>query len=591
MRLASGCKLSRRAFLAGAPLLPLGMKAAAPAARPNVILILSDDQGYGDLSLHGNPHLSTPNLDGLAKSGVEFTRFYVSPVCAPTRASLMTGRYAIRTNVHGVTGGRETMRAEEVTIAGTLKSAGYRTALFGKWHLGEHYPYVPHARGFDEYIGFRTGHWNNYWDSEVERNGKPLKLKGFITDALTDQAIRFMDAKGPDPFFIYLAYNVPHVPLQAPEKYWSHFKNSGLEQEAAAIYSMVASLDDNIGRLLAHLDRTGLADNTVVIFLSDNGPLHTRYNCGLRGNKGSVYEGGNRSPFFLRWPKRVPAGVKVDKIAAHIDVYPTLLSLCGVAKPAGADLDGKDLTPLLSGKSAAWPDRMLFTIKQSPTENVPMYPGTVRTQRFNLVDGKELYDIGEDPGEKRNLAADHPEVVKRLRTAYEEWFHAAVPTGSFRRFPIPVGYAEEDPVVLPAAQAAFGGQLRFHNTVNGFAHDWITNWISEKDAVRWQIDVVRPGRFAVSARYLCAAGSTGSRVEVQHGGQTIGAIVRQATPMEPKPSRDLVNSGPFRDMHWAELPLGEINLARGAGQLEVRVPSIASGPALDLQDLILKRIE
>ena len=203
--------IHRRSFLqaAGGGLASL---ASAQGRRPNVLLILSDDQGYGDLSLHGNRDLATPNLDRLGAEGVEFTRFYVSPVCAPTRSALMTGRYNMRCNVHGVTGGMETMRPEETTIAETLRGAGYRTAIYGKWHLGQHYPYVPHARGFEQFIGFRTGHWINYWDPRLEENGQPHPVKGYITEALTDLGIRFLEEHRSQPFFLYMAYNVPHAP-------------------------------------------------------------------------------------------------------------------------------------------------------------------------------------------------------------------------------------------------------------------------------------------------------------------------------------------------------------------------------------------
>ncbi len=311
-------------------------QAQSPQRRPNVLLIMSDDQGYGDLSLHGNPYLSTPNLDKLGRQGVQFSRFYVSPVCAPTRASLLTGRYHLRSGVHGVTTGRETMRTNEVTLAEALRPAGYRTGLVGKWHLGENYPNVPHAQGFDQFTGFRTGHWTEYWDSPLERNGKPFTSKGYIADFFTDEAIRFVEDNATRPFFLYLAYNTPHAPYLAPQKNWEQFQNKGLAPQVAAVYSMVANLDENIGRLMQTLDRLQIADNTVVMFLTDNGPNGQRYNAGLRAAKGSVYEGGVRAPFFLRWPQGLEGGRKIDRLAGAIDVLPTVLDLCEVRRPRRA---------------------------------------------------------------------------------------------------------------------------------------------------------------------------------------------------------------------------------------------------------------
>ena len=258
-----------------------------------MLVILSDDQGYGDLSSHGNQFLKTPNLDKLGRDGVELTRFHACPVCSPTRSSLMMGRYHLRANVHGVTAGREMMSLEETTIADKMHAAGYWTAMFGKWHLGMHYPYVPHARGFEEFIGFRTGHFIDYFDPLLEHNGQPLQEKGYITEVLTDHAIHYIEEKKTEPFFLYLAYNVPHMPFMVPQRYWDEYSKMDIPKPTAAAYALTACLDDNIGRLLKRLSELGLDQDTIVIFFSDNGPAGQRYNCGLHGQKGSVYEGGN----------------------------------------------------------------------------------------------------------------------------------------------------------------------------------------------------------------------------------------------------------------------------------------------------------
>ncbi len=579
--------MRRRTFLQSA----LGGLAARGAAgkRPNVLLILADDQGYGDLSLHGNPYLKTPNMDRLAGQGIEFTRFYVSPVCAPTRCSLLTGRYNVRCGVHGVTAGMETMPTEETTIAEALRPAGYRTALYGKWHLGSHYPNVPHAQGFDEFIGFRTGHWINYWDPKLERNGKPHPMKGYITEVLTDQAMRFLEANRSDPFFLYLAYNVPHAPYMVPAKYWDEFKNLDLPERSRAAYALTKCLDDNLGRLMARLDELKLAEDTILIFLSDNGPAGVRYTAGLRGAKGSVYEGGNREPFFIRWTGHLPAGKKIDTIAAHIDIYPTLLDMCGVAQPKGLPIDGRSIYPLLKGDAKNWPDRMLFVHAEKRNNPSDMYPGTVRTQRFNLVSGKELYEIPVDPGETTNVADKYPEVTKKLRAAYENWYKDALPKGGFQRVPIPVGYDEENPAWLPAPEGYLHGGIKYYGEA-GFAHDWFTNWKSTDDWVHWDIDVAHGGNYEISLNYLCAAADIGAKVEVRAAGASASTEITDATPMEPVKMRDVAPRTETPEMHWKVMRVGVLRLPAAKTRLEVRALSKTGERVMDLDRVYLKKV-
>ncbi|MBY0374318.1 MAG: arylsulfatase, partial [Bryobacteraceae bacterium] len=429
--------LSRRDLLFAATATTTALAQPPKPKRPNVLLILTDDQGAGDFSSANNPLLKTPTLDSLAQQSVRFTRFTVSPVCAPTRASLLTGRYHLRTGVWGVTAGRETMSTSEVTLGNAFQSAGYRTALVGKWHLGEHYPHVPHARGFDQFTGFRTGHWNRYFDPPLERNGQPFRTKGYIADILTDQAIAFLDQKSPDPFFLYLAYNPPHSPYIVSDEYWNRFEGKIDDPELRSIYAMVENLDSNIGRLLAHLDKTQLSNDTIVLFLCDNGPQSDRFNLNLRGRKSSVYEGGTRSPLWIRWPKQLEPH-SVDRIAAHIDLYPTLLELCQVKAPAGPPIDGRSLVPLLKSTEAAatWPDRAIFSHQAGNRQAAP-FPGSVRTQRWSLVNGKELYDLEADPSQRKEVSADHPAVVKDLRARYDAWFADVIKGCSFAAPRIP----------------------------------------------------------------------------------------------------------------------------------------------------------
>lgn len=563
--------------------------ATAQTRPPNIVLIMSDDQGYGDFSCHGNPHLKTPNLDALAAQSVEFSRFYVSPVCAPTRSSLLTGRFHLRTGVHGVTTGRETMRASEVTIAEALKPAGYRTAIVGKWHLGEHYPYVPHAQGFDEFTGFRTGHWTEYWDAPLERNGKPFVSKGYIADFFTDEAIRFAERNAARPFFLYLAYNTPHAPYLAPQKHWEHYRKMDLPEQVAAVYAMVANLDENVGRMLAALDRLKLSDNTIVIFLTDNGPNGQRFTSGLRGAKGSVYEGGVRTAFFFRYGKRYTPR-KVDPISSSIDVLPTLLDLCGVKRPAGPELDGRSLRPVLEGKTEAWQDdRLLFTYRGGREGNGAMYPGAVRSQRFNLINGTELYDLVNDPGEKTNIASENPEKAMQLRKAYEAWFRKAGDECGFARPVIPVGYEQENPVHLPAPQAYLSEGLQYlHKT--GFAHEWITNWKDVNQSAHWELDITRGGKYEIALRYLCPQSDIGSKIAVTVCDKRLEAKITAATSMKPFPHRDLIPRPESPQMSWSTLVMGITDLTAGRTQLRVQATDNKGASVMELDEVILRRL-
>ncbi len=318
---------------------------------PNVLLILTDDQGWGDISAHGNAVIETPVLDALAKSGTTFDRFFVSPVCAPTRAALLTGRYPLRGGVHGVTRGAETLAADEVTLAEVFRGAGYATGCFGKWHNGAHFPHDPNGQGFDEFLGFCAGHWNDYFDTRLQHNQAMIETKGYITDVLTDAAIRFMDRHRSAPFLCYVPLNTPHSPFQVPDTRFEKYRAKGLSPIEACVSAMVENIDANVGRMLEYLDDYGMADETIVIFLTDNGPNTDRFNGGMRGRKGSVHEGGVRVPFFVRWPGKVRAGRTVTEPAMHIDVLPTLVDLCGIDLAPGvpAPRDGISLASLLLG--------------------------------------------------------------------------------------------------------------------------------------------------------------------------------------------------------------------------------------------------
>ncbi len=460
--------LSRRDFLSStvgsATLLSSANPSdALPAKRPNIVLFVSDDQGFGDLSLHGNPNLRTPNLDRIAQEGAEFTQFLVNPVCSPTRASLLTGRYYYRTGVVDTFLGRSMMHHDEITIAETLRSSGYHTGIFGKWHLGDHYPLRPSEQGFEEVLMHEGGgigqpsdppEGNSYFNPKLMHNGKREQRNGYCTDIFFDAALDFISANKKHSFFAYIATNAPHVPLEVADTYVEPFRKQGLDETTAKTYGMLANLDENAGRLLAHLKKLGLEDNTILIFMSDNGPTPARFNCGLRGLKGTVYEGGLRVPFFVRWPAVIKPGTKIDRLAAHIDVFPTLLQATGAmrppSRPVASQIDGTSLLPLLldAQVSASWPDRTLY-FQWHRGDRPELYNNcAARNQRYKLVNGKDLYDLQADPAESNDISATQPERVSSMRAGYEAWFKDVAETRNFEPPLIYLGTPSENPVLL-----------------------------------------------------------------------------------------------------------------------------------------------
>jgi len=493
--------LSRRDLLAT----PLGAPALAQSRRPpNVILCMSDDQGYGDLSLHGNQHLQTPNLDRIGTEGVQFTQFQVCPVCSPTRSSLMTGRYNYRTGVVDTYLGRSMMHNDEVTLAEVLRTAGYRTGIFGKWHLGDNYPLRSIDQGFEDSVVCTGGGLtqpsdppgNRYHDPMLKVNGKWEKRQGYCTDIFFNETIRFVEANRSRPFFAYVATNAPHTPLEIDDAYWKPFAAKGLNEATAKVYGMCRNLDDNIGRLHTALERLSLVDNTILIFLTDNGPQQQRYVAGMRGRKGTVYQGGIRVPFFMRWPARLKPG-KIDRISAHIDVLPTLAEACGAKPPSGRKIDGRSLMPLLRGETQGWPDRTLYTQWHRGDAPELFRACAARTQKYKLVDGKELYDLESDPGEQRDIAAQEPQVVARMRKGVEEWFKDVSAERGYDPPRIHLGAPQEPESTLTR-------------------QDWRgskAGW-NPGDAGHWEVEVARDGSYDLTVRFNKASepGSAGVAV-------------------------------------------------------------------------------
>jgi arylsulfatase A-like enzyme len=567
---------------------------AAVAAKPNVLVILADDQGWGDLSVHGNTNLSTPNIDSLARDGALFERFYVSPVCSPTRAEFLTGRYHVRGGVFGVSTGGERLNLDEKTIGDTFKGAGYAVGAFGKWHNGTQYPYHPNARGFDEFYGFCSGHWGEYFNPPLEHNGRLVRGEGFISDDLTNHALAFIESNRDHPFFCYLPFNTPHSPMQVPDRFYDKFKNANLKMRhegpehedldhTRAALAMCENIDWNVGRLLKRLDELKLADNTIVLYFCDNGPNGWRWNGGMRGRKGSTDEGGVRSPLLLRWPGHVRPGTRVTPIAGAIDLLPTLADLAGAPIVSTKPLDGVSLASLLLGGSPTdWPDRLLFSHWSGKV--------SVRTQQFRLDAAGQLYDMVRDPGQTRDVARDHPAAAARLSEAVAHWSQELLPGLKVDR-PFPVGYRAFPITWLPARDGLAHGQIvRSAGAPNC---SYFTNWSRTDDRITWDISVATSGRYEAVVYYTAAAEDVGATLELGFNGSQVQAKVVEPhdPPLRGAENDRVTRNGESYVKDFKPLNLGSIDLKKGRGPLAIRAIKIPGRRVIDLRAVVLTLIE
>jgi sialate O-acetylesterase len=558
--------------------------AAAKDSKPNILLILADDMGWGDLRCHGNAKLSTPSLDRLKTQSVAFEHFHVSPICSPTRSSLLTGRHHARLHVINTSDSLEVMHGDETTLAEALKPAGYVSGCFGKWHNGSNHPSTAQGQGFDEFFGFSGGFFPNYFDAQLEHNGVNTPTKGFITDVLADAAMSFIEQNKARPFFCYVPFNACHSPMQAPQDLFEKYRTLGFEPKDAAVYAMVENLDRNVGRILQKLDQTGLAANTIVLFTTDNGPNTARYNGGMRGGKGSVFEGGLRVPCFIRWPEKLKAGSRVPEITQHVDILPTLLELAAVPLPKRQPLDGLSLVPLLKGNPSSWPQRTLFDLTGRGGKDgtvINEYPGTARTETHRWVhDGKQamLFDLRNDPSEKTNLATQQPALAAEMEMSYRKWFHevTAPSGGKVARFPITLTEGTE----LPIANAArIGGAQLFGK---GWDYDWAT-FPTPTAAMAWRLSVPVAGLYEVGA--LHTAKTTGGEVRVTVGDTAAHSVITAVYDPPEIPRRDLIPRWEVPDKVFKPLGIGTITLPAGSHDLQV-----TAAPGIEIQAVRLKRL-
>ena len=434
------------------------------SSKPNIVFVLTDDQGYGDLGCHGNDVLNTPNIDRLHQESIRFTNYHVGPTCAPTRSGLFTGHYANSTGVWHTVGGRSLLRKNEVTLPAVLKENGYRTGLFGKWHLGDNYPYRPQDRGFETVVMHGGGgisqvpdYWgNDYFDDTYFVNGVPKSFKGYCTDVFFREASAYIRENKENPFFCCITTNAPHTPYNVEKKYRDLYTDlvpkDGKEDDRARFYGMITNIDENIGTLYELLEKEGLLENTILIFMTDNGTscAGPGYNtCGLKGHKNSEYDGGHRVPFFIRYPNALRSPYDENTLTANIDFMPTLLDLCGIdlSRYTNCDFHGKSLKPLLTQPNSEWPERTIVTDSQRLVNPVKWRKSAVMTERWRLINGTELYDIKEDRGQEDDISGDFPEVVAELREEYNQWWET-VSNQVEEEIPIHIGADDETPTRL-----------------------------------------------------------------------------------------------------------------------------------------------
>lgn len=498
------------------------VEAAAKTKRPNVIVIMTDDQGYGEFSCHGNPITETPHIDELAAESVRLTDFHVAPMCTPTRGQLLTGLDAFRNGAINVSSGRTLLRPELKTMANVFQNSGYRTGLFGKWHLGDNYPFRPEDRGFEEAIWFPSSHinsvpdyWNNdYFEDTYIHNGKREQYSGYCTDVFFREAQEWMKrGQAEQPFFAYIALNAAHWPWFVPDEYRQPIRDAiaanpeivkGLsadrQEGLVSFLAMGANIDDNVGRLDAYLEESGLKNDTIVVFLTDNGSTFGQdyYNAGMRGKKTQLWEGGHRVPCFVRWPAgKVTSGKDIAELCHVQDLLPTLAELAGVSEALPERSDGVSLAPLLTGQTDKLDDRMLvinYSRMPGPGKNgmaraLPRREGAgVLWKHWRLLEDKQLYNVKEDPHQDRDVATEHPQVVAKMREHLDQWWDE-VKHDVLEPQRVVIGNAHENPMMLTACE-------------------WLDVFVDQQIQIRrgvekngvWHLQVAEPGTYTFELR-------------------------------------------------------------------------------------------
>ncbi|MBL9130993.1 MAG: arylsulfatase [Verrucomicrobiaceae bacterium] len=578
------------------------------AAPPNVVVFLADDSGWGDYSINGNTNLQTPHIDSLAKSGASFDRFFVCALCAPTRAEFLTGRYHSRGGVISVSEGLERLNTDEKTIADSFKAAGYRTGAFGKWHNGSQWPYHPLARGFEQYVGYTSGHWGEYFDPPLEENGKMIREKGFIVDVLVGRAVEFIETNRQQPFFCYIPLTTPHSPFSVPDKHWNKFKDAPVTMRGAdgdkedlqvtrTVLAMMDNIDENVGRVLSKLDELKLAQNTLVVYFSDNGPNSVRWNGGMKGKKGVTDEGGVRSVCYMRWPGKIKAGTTIPHISGAIDLLPTITKLATVPSVSTKPLDGIDFSTLLLGGEFKLGPRTLMNYNGGRL--------SVRTQQYRLDASGALFDMIADPNQTKDISAEKADVKATLAAAGSNWHqevfgrpYAAAPANGKKKGkgkgagkpaddrPYPVGYAEFPITMLPARDGKpHGGVQRSSGAPNC---SYFVNWKTKDDFMTWDIDVHTAGDYDVTIDYTCPEADAGSTIELSLGEAKTTAQVTPGWYPRLLDDQDRVpRKGESYMREFKTLSLGSMKIPSGRGLLTLRALNIPASSVAEVRRVTL----
>ncbi|MEL7119692.1 MAG: sulfatase-like hydrolase/transferase [Bacteroidota bacterium] len=557
---------------------------------PNVIVILSDDQGWGDFSFTGNANIQTPNIDQIAREGVSFENFYVQAVCSPTRAEFLTARYSYRGGIRSTSEGGERLDADETTIADVFKAAGYQTAAYGKWHNGMQHPYHPNARGFDDFYGFCSGHWGNYFSPMLEHNGEIVKGKGFIIDDLTDKGIEFIEENKDQPFFLYLPYNTPHSPMQVPDKWWNKVKDREISmisghpsednQYTKAAIALCENIDWNVGRITKKLEELGIEENTIVVYFNDNGPNSFRWNGGMRGKKGFVDEGGVRSVLFLKWKSKIKSQI-IHQLSGAIDLLPTLAELCNIDYETNKPLDGQSLDPLLSNELSDWEDRTMVNYWQGKV--------SLRDQQFRLDNKDRLYDILRDRGQQTDVKDQFPEEYEAFmnhKNLIQEEIESEL--GGEDTRPFSIGFEGAKFTHIPARDGVGHGNIVRSNRWPNCSY--FTNWISVKDSITWNVEVAQAGQYQVELYYTCEAGDEGSSIELNVGENSLQSVISEPFESEWEyPEKDRYSRQESYTKAFKLMKMGIITLEKGKKLMTLKAVQKPGDKVIDFRMLMFKK--
>ncbi len=553
---------------------------------PNILIILTDDQGWGDLSINGNTNLKTPNIDNIALNGASFERFYVSPVCSPTRAELLSGKFFVRSGVNGVTRGYERMNTDVKLISDFFKGKKYKTGAFGKWHNGSQPPYHPNNRGFDEFYGFTSGHWGNYFDPILEKNGKIIKTEGYINDVITNEAISFIQ-KSNKPFLSFISYNTPHSPMQVPDKYFDgkdillrgrYSKRENIEKTKAAM-GMIENIDENIGNVVRLLKEKGVYENTIIIFFSDNGPNGNRWNNDLKDRKGSTNEGGVRVPFFIQWPKNIKKGLKIKQISSVLDVFPTLLELTG--NESLNDLDGMSLKRFLDSPLLMDDERTIFSYWNNRI--------SARNNNYILDHENNLYDLVKDFYQYNPIEKDNNPHYQKLLNDKNEWLTKVVNPNKEKltRRPFTINYNTAKYTHLPARDAEINGDLK-RSSIHANC-SFIENWKNTNDYIFWEIDVLEDGINNIELYYTLEKESVGTEIALEFENQIIKKTIDEFhDPSLVGFEEDKIKRIESYTKDFKKIKIGRMSFKKGLSKLKLKTTKKVGKKSIDFRLLILK---